>query len=164
MGTAKVVARIERDAETLDIVAEHNRRIGIFTQPTDLALQADSSTFHRGKINESPQPFDFFIERSSQFAGRQRQRDHFGCLGQLADCAELPIVIVTSCRDIHSVGDDVLPMRVSAERHGAVKMSLHFRGTHLVAFLVDHDFDAGILQIGQAIYRFLQGQVTKTLR
>ena len=141
MRSADVVAGVQRESQALDVIAQHHGRIGVLRQAADGGFHSDPRAFQGGQIDESSEPFDFLVERCAQFAGGHDEGHDFGGLGQFADGAKLPVVLLTGGPDIHAVGHDVQPMDVPAQNDRPVEVRFHFRRSQLNSVLIDRDFN-----------------------
>ena len=161
---ADVMAGIQRETQPLDVVAQHNHRIGIFRESANLAADADADPFELSDMDQSAEGLHFFIERSPQFTGRNRQRHDFDRFGQAADGRELPIEFFACGLDLNAECHNVHAFRVAAGVHSRVEVGRDFGRLQVAAVLVNGDLDIGIFEIADLDQSLLQRTALIALR
>ena len=160
---ADVVAGVQRERQTFDVVAEHDRRIGILRHAAGLREQAHDHALPGGQGHHRPQPLDLGVEGRAQLGRADRNGHHFGRLGQLATGGELLVVERLGGLDVHAVGNRRQPMGLAADPHGAVRIGQDLRGLEVPSRLVDHDLHRRIFEIQQPLQGGVQRQVGETI-
>lgn len=153
--SADVVAGVEADAESRDVVAEDDDGVGVLRHLADFGVDGDDEAIGGSDLDQLAKAFDFAVERCAEFGAGDAEGDDSGGFGELAAGGEAFVVggfLFVARVDVVGDGGEAMVSRAGTD--GRFEVFLNLRGRKLLAGLANSDFDVGefeIRQLGEGI-------------
>ena len=163
MRAGDVVARVEREPQAFDVVAEDDCRVGVLRHAADLRFESDDGPFERGDLDQLAKPFDLFVEGGAELGRGDDERDDFDRLGEAAAGSEVLVIGLAIGVELDAQRGDIEPVGVAAEVDAALQVGVNFGRFEPAAGFVDRELERREAEIDHALEHFLRREIGKGL-